>query len=251
MKKFYNVCKANMYKNIHSLLGIIHLCFPITIIVCMVWYYSNRNYSDVFLIQYWQIISIGLTFAISIVVTLMFDIDQKAGGCQNILTLFMKKETGHLCNLITLMSMGFVAVLLAVDGFSIIMNIVSNAGISILLSTKAAIVIFITNIIVYIVQYLVCYNFGKGVSLGLGFVNVLISALFVIIGDGIWPFIPSSYGIRFIRYFSVEVFSEKINNVIVQNYNNGIVIASIISIIFIIIFKVWGNSWEGRNTSLD
>ena len=63
--------------------------------------------------------------------------------------------------------------------------IMGNDSIEISFYYKETLIVFSSNILLYMIQYLVVFYFGKGASIGIGIIGSLISALMLTgLGDG-------------------------------------------------------------------
>ena len=76
-------------------------------------------------------------------------------------------------------------------------------------------------------------------------VESLIAALFLTgMGDGRWPFFPSSWSTRFIS--SLLIKYKDINDYADPLLNHGIFISVIVTIISFIVILIWFTRWEGE-----
>ena len=109
---------------------------------------------------------------------------------------------------------------------------------------KETLIVFSSNILLYMIQYLVVFYFGKGASIGIGIIGSLISALMLTgLGDGIWQVIPWAYSMRLSSYFIL--YKE---NILIQNSEiiQGIFIMIIFIAITFISQLIFSNHWEGN-----
>ncbi len=109
---------------------------------------------------------------------------------------------------------------------------------------KQSLVMFASNIIIYMIQYLIVFYFGKGASIGLGIIGSLISALMITgLGDSIWILVPWSYSIRLCSYTLLDI-----SNIIFvkQQILQSIIIMIIYTCISLALLLSFSKRWEGR-----
>jgi len=251
MKYLFSIIKSNLYKLSHTKQLWIHLLMPILGIAVFCGYFSYSPWSELDKIfVFIQAVAMAFPLAASIVITMFYEEEQKAGNFQNILTLPCSKTIPHLSNLISLCIFGLIACICAVVGFGIVFRTMRFNILSILIFFKLSIVLFAANIALYTLQYIICFTFGKGISLGLGIVGTLLCPLLYLgLGETIWKYIPFGYGIRLGTYYLFNFTDTQTYTNILQDFKSGIIISSIISISLIIVFCFWSNHWQGSKQS--
>ncbi|MCS4516480.1 hypothetical protein JTS93_10565 [Clostridium botulinum] len=66
---------------------------------------------------------------------------------------------------------------------------------------QEAVVLFVANVLLYILHVLVTLKLGRGASIGLGIAGTLLSALMLTgLGDRVWQWTPWAFGVRFCDY---------------------------------------------------
>lgn len=243
--KFINLFKSNFYKIAHSNLLWLHIVVPligILLFITLPWQETKK------LLVYFQTVATAFPLLIAIVTSMSSEEELNAGSFQNILSVPCSKAVVHLNKLSILSVFGFLATILAVGGFGIIFILMGNKILGLFLYVKIAIILFLSNFSLYVIQYMISYNFGKGISLGLGTVGSLLSSLLSLsLGDGIWYFIPYGWGIRLGTYSAYKYMNLGLSNVFIADFKIGVISMAIISSILLIIFLIWGKKWEGKS----
>lgn len=265
MNVIWRSTKSNLYKMCHSKLFWIHLMLPILAAVVFNAYFACNHKSELENAQlYLQVIAILFPIMIAIVTTLVYEADLSAGGCQIVHMLASKKSKGHMGNLFALLFLGSISSLLAVMGFGIIYQGIrlfffenQNFALPLAFYMKAMRILFLVNIAGYCIQYVLCYTLGKGVSLGLGIVGLMLGPLMYLrMGDVVWKWVPCSYGIRMISYYFI-INTSGVNrslylvDYVIHELSMGSIFITVITVLSGIVFLIWGNVWEASGTNID
>lgn len=243
MNNFSNCMKADFYKLLHSRFLLLHLIAPILGILIFVSYYSYSpwNENDKLLI-FIQTIALAFPLMIAISVSMIHEQEECAGNFQRILAAPYSKTIAHLSNLFAASLFGLFASLLTILGFGIVVCKMRYIDYAMMLYIKAALIVFASNFGLYVIQYIVSFSFGNGISLGLGIVGTLLSPLLYLkLGDAIWHFIPCGWGIRIATYFLYNEMNGHLSHVLMQDFHTGIDAIIVLTIIFIVGFVIWSN----------
>lgn len=244
MPKLFDYLKIDFYKYYHSKVIIIHLIFPLIAILTFLWYNSISSYSEIAIVSFYiQTISSAFPMVIAIIVNMIYE-QESLSNFQYMLFIPNKKYFAHFSKLISLLILGLISSLITILGFGIIFYLSGNKSLEIYFYIKESLIVFISNIPLYMLQYLVVFSFGNGTSLGFGILGSLLAALMATgIGDGIWTVLPWSYSIRLGGYYLLNSI-----NIIIPK--GEIIQSTILILIFIIIFLVlqviFSNYWEGK-----
>lgn len=248
MTCFSKYLKADFYKFSHSKIIFSHFIIPILGLIIMLSYYVISSWSELDKISvYLQVVAMAFPLIISIIVTMVYEQEEEGSRFQYFLSVPDKKYVPHLSKLFLLIILGIISTIISILGFGLIFKFIGNDSVSLLFYLKEVGIMFISNIPIYMIQYLVVFCFGKGASIGLGIVGSLIAALMITgIGDGIWFVLPWGYSIRFSSYF----FQYNMKNSLVIIAEEQVKLAMVSILIFIIVFVilqlVFSNYWEGR-----
>ena len=230
MPSFINYIKIDFYKFYHSKIIKVHFIIPVLAMIPFLSYYSVSPWNELDkVISYIQIISMSFPLIISIILNMVYE---------------QEKYLPHFSKLISIIILGLVSTLIAILGFGIMFYIMGNDSIEISFYYKETLIVFSSNILLYMIQYLVVFYFGKGASIGIGIIGSLISALMLTgLGDGIWQVIPWAYSMRLSSYFIL--YKE---NILIQNSEiiQGIFIMIIFIAITFISQLIFSNHWEGN-----
>lgn len=251
MPYILNNIKANSYKILHSKILWIHIIMPLIAILVFGSYYTYSPWTEMDKIRtYIQVVAMAFPLMIAIVTTMLFESDLRAGRFEVLLSVPYRKSVAHVGNIIPLILLGLGSSVLTITGFGIVFYIMGFTSYSVEMYLNIAVIILGANVALYLIQYICCYSFGKGISLGLGILGTLLSPLMYLgIGDVIWTYIPCSYGIRLTSYFLL-FHVQKMDTLggIVVDYKNGAIMVMSITLFLFVVFLIWGKSWQGTQS---
>ncbi|HCW79972.1 MAG TPA: lantibiotic immunity ABC transporter MutG family permease subunit [Ruminococcaceae bacterium] len=102
--------------------------------------------------------------------------------------------------------------------------------------------VYASNIFIYIFHLFLSLRFNKAVSIGIGIVESMLSGLLITgLGDGIWVLIPCAWGLRFLKIFEYGG-TEPIG----YGLNAGIVCCCIGTVLMCLFSCIWFSRWEGK-----
>lgn len=111
----------------------------------------------------------------------------------------------------------------------------------------AAFIMWCVNIPLYIWQMLLAFRLGKGVSIGVGIISGLISALMLTnLGMFVWKYIPVSWPGRIPYTYLQIVFGE---SGAINEMKSVIPIFCIFTVISMVYYLFWASHWEGSKIS--
>lgn len=239
-----NYLKSDFYKFYHSNIIKIHLIIPIITIITFLAYYTISPWSELQkIISYIQIISMSFPLIISLIVNMVYEQEQEA-GFQYFLGIADKRYNTHISKLILIFILSFISTTITILGFGTIFYLIGNNLVGIVFYFKQSLVMFASNIVIYMIQYLAVFYFGKGASIGLGIIGSLISALMITgIGDSIWILVPWAYSIRLCSYTLLGI-----SNIVFvkQQILQSIIIMIIYICILLGLLINFSKRWEGR-----
>jgi ABC-2 type transport system permease protein len=92
------------------------------------------------------------------------------------------------------------------------------------------------------------FQFGTGASIGLGIAETLISALTLTgLGEGIWKWIPCSWGVRLCDYYLKWKDSGENITIYMKEFQNGTTICFVMTVLLLLSSFLWFHYFEGRN----
>lgn len=245
----YTNLKSDLYKIFHTPLWLIHLVVPIIGIMLFVGYYSFSPWDEMDkLSAYIQALSITFPVLIGIITSILVEMEQKAGEFQSLLSVGHLKCIAHISKLMVLVVLGFTSALLALLGFGICFMSMGYTAFNLLFYIKTTILLLLSVLPLYLLQYIISFVFGKGLSIGLGIVGGLLCALLLTgLGDGIWWYLPWGIAAR----FSESLLISSLANIEFLQYNGiiqSVIFILLFSLVFIALFIVILNKWEGRKS---
>lgn len=226
----------------------IHCGIPILGLFIFLGYYSYTPWKDFSKISaYLQVLCISFPILIGIITSIIGEQEHMSGGFQNILISSEIKFLSFISKYIVVLVLGFLSTIVSVIGFYIGFSYMGNNIFSFNVYLSVICILIGSNLLEYILHFFLSFRFSKGVSIGVGIVESLISALFITgMGDGRWPFFPCAWSIRFIN--SLMIKYGNINNYVDPSLNLGIKIAFVGTILAFIMVLLWFTKWEGNKS---
>lgn len=242
--------RAEAYKVTHSSMLWIHLLIPIFGMAVMLAYYGVSLREEVRMVSaYLQLLAMAFPIMIGIITAMTAEREGRAGSFQMFLSAPCRRYIPHAASLITLLVLGLFASLIAVFGFGICFHQMGYSGFSQGFYLKATMLLFVGNIPVYLLQYLVGFLLGKGACLGIGIVGSLLSALLLTgLGEGIWWFLPWGLSIRFVS--GAAAYQDKLFSAFPQMWN-GIYFLVAACVLLFLAIVCFAGKWEGRKNEED
>lgn len=245
MKQYVMLFQSELYKWLHSSLVYVHLFVPLLGITVFLAYYTVSPWNEAEKVSaFLQIVAMIFPIMIAVITAMTSDMEAQTGSCQLLLSVPCKKSVIHIAKLGILLVFGLISTFVTVVVFGIIFRRLGNIGFSASFYSKAAILLFLGNIPLYILHYMVSFVFPKGMGLGLGIIGSLLSALLLTgLGDRIWYYLPWSISIRMC---SIYVENEVVNRIFMEwtGVRNGFGFIVMASIFMFTLFIFWGTKWE-------
>lgn len=248
MKMFMRFLHSNFLKIKKSPILWMHLFIPLVGIVllllpCIIKPDSAESMAGNIL----GAIAISFPTIIGLVCSMAVEQESDAGNFQELLTRPSK--------LIPFFSMAFMLLLLGL-GASLLVSFGFGAGLTVFLHQTlfgpgfyfvGALVVYGSNLFIYIFHFFLSLRFNKQVSIGTGIVESMLSGLLLTgLGDGIWVFIPCAWGMRFAKMFIQKGAGMAIP--VTSQMNAGIVLCCIETALILIFLFIWFLRWDGRRS---
>jgi ABC-2 type transport system permease protein len=249
MNKLLPMIKADFIKMKNTPFYWIHICVPITGIVMFLGYYSFTTWSTTSKIQgYLQALSMVFPILIGIVSSMVIDQEAMAGRFKEMLGAVYGKQLSLISKLVMLLISGFISSVVAVGGFLFGFEFILHQNVlPISFYGDIILIIFGSQIFLYLFHIWLSLLWGNGASIGIGIFESLFSALVITgLGDGIWQWIPCGWGMRFSDYFLIKWNSLGGTFNQLSDFNSGIVNCIIFTMMFGIFLGIWFNFYEGR-----
>lgn len=244
-----SIFKAENIKLHRSMLLYLHLITLVIFPLLMGVYYGSRKNLTTpanMVNMFNTILALISPLAISIVVSVVFDREEKAGNFQNWLTQPMSKGKTIMGQLIYY----WLLYVIEVIGTNLIYYLVLTAvyhvtGISFLKLFSLSIVFAVLGFLQYEFAELVSLKWNIGGSLILGFFGSVISMLGVTsLFDLVWPFIPWAWQSRLTVFWRLNIPADY-----VKMATLSYLIPMILTVIFSWLIFRYFNNWQGTKNS--
>lgn len=247
MREFYHAVKSEGYLFLHSKLLGLHIGVPLLGILLFCSYYAYAPWDDEDkILMYLQAITLAFPLLIAIIMGMSYDDEKEAAEFSRMLTAPYNRRVVHLAKLAMLIFMGMLAAFVAIVGFGMISNSMGNHALSMAGYFEMFGVVWVCHLCLYVCQYVVSFEFGKGSGLALGIFNTLMSALmYTGLGDRIWYFLPGAWGIRMVSYLTQYSVYHRVNALIKTEMIKGCGMIGLITIMSLVGFNLWASKWQG------
>ena len=99
------------------------------------------------------------------------------------------------------------------------------------------------NLLLYILHLFLAMRFNKGVTIGLGIAESLLSAVLMTgLGDGVWIYVPAVWANRMAGY--VMFAYSTVTGPAVDSCR-AVALCSIVTLISLLAFMIWAKGWDG------
>lgn len=105
------------------------------------------------------------------------------------------------------------------------------------------------SIFLYILHLFLALRFNKGVTIALGFVESLLSALFLTgMGEGIWMYVPAAWASRFVTLFlTLNGRYDSMNASVFWDLKRAVSVCVMMTFFGLLAFGLWACCWDGRS----
>ncbi|MHC5227726.1 lantibiotic immunity ABC transporter MutG family permease subunit [Enterococcus sp. LJL99] len=225
---------------------ILHLLIPfLGITVFLGYLVTTKRPAALFSINFYQVLTWVYPIVATGLCTLVTNQEIEAGGGFFLLSLPSRSQ-GLLSKLLFLLFGGLVSCLLIALGFhfgSVLMD--SSTAFPLYLSLLLTFIVWSCSLFQYLLHTWIGLRFGQTVNYVTAAVSFLLSALLLTgLGEKIWFFFPSAWGIRLIPLVS-HVFLVS-NQATPVNLTTGFLFMMIDTLLGMILLFIWVRKWEGR-----
>lgn len=248
MIAFYRCLKAEVIKAKHMSFWLWHIIIPVSIAGVFLAYGASASRNAYSMAQgYIQVLGVGFPFLIALFCVMVSEQEMSAGGFQ-VLLCAPKRLPAFLSKLMFLFIAGALAVLAACILFGAGYNfLLQQPTVSIVFYGKAFLILSASSFLLYIWHLFLSLRFNKGLSIGIGITESLISALFLTgMGEGLWYFTPCSWASRLVTY---ALAKERGLILMDSHVSLAVGLCIVTTIIALLLFCVWSCRWEGVNSS--
>lgn len=246
MSQLKKLLKADIMKLKSTQMIWMHFYIPVFGLLIFLSYFSYSPWDSFKKVSaYLQVLCITFPILIGIITSIASEQEYISGNFQNILTYSEIKCLSFISKYTLFLLLGLLSTVLSVIGFYIGFSFIDNNVIPFTIYLAAVGILIVSNMFVYILHFFLSLRFSNGISIGVGIVESVISALFLTsMGDGRWPFYPCAWSIRFIS--SLMTKYQNTNNYVDPSLYSGIIFSNIGTILSFITIIIWFTKWEGK-----
>ena len=244
MIELKRLLKTDIMKLNATGIGWLHIGIPSLGILVFLSYYSYTTWENSYkVLTYLQTLCIVFPILIGIITSIVADQEYEAGSFQNILSSSEKKYLSFISKYLIVFGLGILSTILAVIGSYVGFSIMGYNTLPLHMYLSVVGILIGSNIFLYTLHFFLSFRLSKGISIGIGIVESLISALFLTgMGDGRWHLFPSAWSVRFIS--SLVQKYENPNISMDPFFKLGIILSISGTILIFIMILIWFNRWE-------
>lgn len=240
--------ESDFLKTKHSSIRAAHLFIPIVAALIFSAYYSYAPWDDYVKVDiYYQVIGMALPFLIGVFCAIISEQEQSA-GCFQMMFMTSKKVIPFLSKLLLLLIFCAGALFLASVIFGAIFLLgLHGKVVGSVFYLLAALVLLCSSVPLYLLHLYLSFRWNKGVSIGLGIVESVLSALFLTgLGDSIWKYIPLAWPARTVSTFLAAYNGESLA---CAELKQVACIGIFVVVAGTITYLCWAYRWEGTRTA--
>lgn len=249
MKALPGLLRADLLKMRRTPFLLIHLLTPLLGAGLFLAYYSISAASEAGkVIAFMQAIACAYPTVIGLVCAMAAEQEAVAGRFQGMLGLPAGRTTTFFSKLLLLLGFSLGAVLLVFVLFSLgFAGMLGQDRHGIPFYITGSVILFASNIVLYLLHFAVSLRFGRGLSIGIGITGSLLAALMLTgLGDILWPFIPFAWGGRFLSLLEIQ-HSGGLPSFAETRLATGVSICIGATIAAGLLSMLWFYKWEGRS----
>lgn len=242
MPNFIRCIYSDLLKFKHTSILWIHLLMPLTSALLFTAYYSVSSWTvEAKISGYFEVIGIALPLMIGLITGKAGEQEGQAGNFQSMLCSIKSRTAAYASKLVVLLLLGTLSIIIAVGVFA-----VGFQQIPTVIYVKAAGLLICGSAFLYILHLFVSLRYGMGVSIGLGIIESLISALALTgLGDGRWYYIPCTWSARLCDNL-VYTWINPSKTLGYEEIQKCLMVVICSTIVMLIINIIWFKRWEGR-----
>ncbi len=224
-----------------------HILIPICAASTFIGYYNMAPWNTYLEVEaYVQVLGISLPLLIGLFSAALSEQEQTAGNFQTMLSVSSRLPL-FISKLILLILFGAFSLLLASFLFGVgCFFAFEQQVVGFAFYGKAVFILLGSSIFLYIWHLFLSLRFNKGVSLGAGVAESLVSALLLTgMGDVIWIYVPCAWPARFVTYAFASACGR---DGMAADLKLPAFICVIVTVIILILYGSWALTWEGQNT---
>lgn len=236
--------KSDYIKTKRTPLRIAHMAVPCVMAAVFLVYYAVAPWNAYSKVQaYYEIMGLGYPFLIGTFCAIAAEQESYAGDYQAMLSVTDRK-TAFTSKLFLMILFGAFSVILASvlfgTGYYFVLrqNVIEYS-----FYWSAAFIMLGGNIFLYIWHMFLALRFNKGISVGLGIAESLLSAVLLTgLGDDVWIFIPAAWASRLVCSMMAAYSTEELP---IIDCRKGMCICMAVTVAAFIAYVIWCCHWEG------
>lgn len=240
--------KGDFLKTKHLSIRTAHIFIPVMTAAVFIAYYAYTPWDDYGKVDgYYQVLGSGLPFLIGLFCAMLSEQEQSAGRFQVMLTA-EKKGLPFLSKLLLLLLFcaGSLLAAAVIFGVSFQLGLHGRAA-GLAFHPLAALVLLGSSIPLYFLHLPLAFGLNKGVSIGLGITESLLSALFLTrLGDFLWKYVPLAWPARMVSTFLRAYCG---NTAAMEELSQAGLISIPVIVMGMAGYMLWACRWEGIRTS--
>lgn len=246
MKSLCCLIKADFIKMRHTAFYPVHILVPLLGNILFLGYFIISPWEPEGKIQaYLEVVAIAFPLIGAVVTAMAAEQEAMAGGFKEMLSQQYPRWEVWISKFLMLFLTGLAADIFAIGTFLLGFRLLVGGGqVELPIFAGAALIIIFCQIIMYTFHLMVGIRFGRGALMGLAVVECLVTALMLTgLGEGLWMFLPCSWGARLCDYFLQYYRKGLFFNQLGVPTAGGILGATVI---VFILYLVWSGRFEGR-----
>lgn len=234
--------QSEWLKSRHTPLLLIHLLFPLLGAVLFAGYFHSSAWDEITNVTaFLEALAIAFPFVIGIIAGMEVQLENGAGHFQLILGTIPSRTAVYIGKCMFLMVLALFSASLCIFLFAVLYPVMPFT-----FYIKPLFMLILSAIPLYLLSLLMGFRFGKTLSMGVGIVGSLISALLITgLGDSIWKYLPWGWNVRFMDYCILEYINLAQFNLLFHELQRGFLIMIFVTVLLIFISLLWFNKWEG------
>lgn len=240
--------KADFLKSKRLSIRKAHLIIPLATAVVFTAYYSFSPWDDYNKVDvYYQVLGMALPFLSGLFCAVVAEQEQAAGNFQLMLGAG-SKAAPFLSKLLLLLSFCAGALIMAAVVFGAALRLTLHGEpFGLAFHLLAALLLFACSIPLYLLHLYLAFGFNKGVSIGLGLVESLLSALLLTaLGDIIWKYVPAAWPARMTAEFVAAYTGDM--SARAELAAVGEIVAGVI-VLGTAAYLLWASRWDGSKAA--
>lgn len=239
--------KADLMRLKGTGFGLIHILIPLLMVTVFIAYYSFAGWSqENQIVGFFSCLGIGLPVIVALLCTIVTDQELGAGVYQQMLTT-PDRITSFSSKLIIMTVCGAAAVFATALLFGLgNCYLLGHNIVNMKYYVSAGGAFLLECVVLYTLHLFLAFVFSKGVTIMLGLVEGLLSALLqTSLGDSSWQWVPCEWGTRLMHNYLLRLIYGKDME---TGCNTALINCIVMSIVVLVLYIIWCRRWEGTHT---